>query len=189
MQRPNPRQSNWTRADFFGLAYMLASGHAACCFVFTRMHFGPKAFEMAGPMAILMMFLYAAFAPCPAMIYFAAVWVALLIVHRMVTLIKGWQGWETHSYDDGNPWLVMAIFRPKSDYIAKAACEPVLAIIAGTLLCLASEKLGFFVMAASVSLCVRRVIEHGIRESQYRAMRDQEFEMQARMERFHGRSQ
>jgi hypothetical protein len=182
----SPNLTKEKLSDWFTIALI---GHAACFWVFTRKHFGHRVFEHAGPAAVVIMFLYTFAAPCPLMIVFAAAWLALLIMHRVVTVVKRRRGWETHSCDDGIPWLVEAIIPPTpGDVVAKAICEPILLVMVGALLWLLSDTLGYFVMAGSLSVGGLRLIEHRIGEAEYIAMKDQEFEMRARLRRYRGRS-
>jgi hypothetical protein len=175
--------------EAFTIWTAIVTGHAACFWPFLRCNFGTRAFSVSGQLAVVVMFLYGAFYPCPAMVPFAALWLVLVILHRIITTIRRMRGWETHSLFSGVPWVVRSLFfwlNPR-DLVATGACEPVLVLIAGTLLCTLSESLGFFVMAGSVSLAVRRLLERSIEEAQLRSIRDNEFEMQALMARYRGR--
>lgn len=187
-QQSQTMGSGLSREDAFGLLYAGASGHATCFIVFTRRNFGQQAFAVKAPIALAIMLLYWAFAPCPEMRFFVAAWFVLLCFHRLVTLIKRLRGWEAHSRLAGESWMLQAIIRPRpSDFVAKVVCEPVLAVIVGALLYQFSEMLGLFVMAGSVSLVAQRLIERGIENAGIQAMLDQEIEMRARMARYRGR--
>ena len=178
-----------TQAEAFGLLYRLISGHATTLTVFCRTQFGSRAFEINAPVALLIMFIYCVTVPCIGMLRFAAVWLVALIVQRATTFIFRLRGREFHSRDDGYSWLVQAIVRPRpSDFVSKVFCEPLLALIAGALLGQLDPMLGLFVAAGGVSISLKRIVERGTAEAQYQAMRDQEFEMQSRMERYRSRS-
>ena len=186
---PQAPGSKLTQAEGFGLLYRAVSGHATSLSVFVRTLFGTRAFEINAPVALLIMFIYCVTVPCVGMLRFGAVWLVALIVQRAITLIMRVRGWETHSRDDGTSWLVQAIVRPRpGDFAAKAFFEPLLAVIAGGLLSLLDPMLGLFVASGAVSLCLKRVVERGTAEAQYQAMRDQEFEMRFRMERYRSRN-
>jgi hypothetical protein len=189
---PQPRQQPHvfqSTIDHGNLAlnglYLLVGGHSACLWVFLRKNFGFRAFHVTGIVAIAVMYVYALAAPCREMKLFFPAWLALIVFHRGVSLYRQWRKIDGHSMYDGFPWLAMLLFRPPGEAIAKAVCEPLLAIAVGALLFYTlSEPLGLFIGSASVSLVIKRVIERGIENAEIQSMRDKEFEMRARLARY-----
>ena len=141
--------------------------------------FGTHAYHVCGIAALVVMFLFAGFADCPEMIYFFAAWFALIFVHRIEALARGW---HRHSLYDGVPW-VARLLRPANDEVAKGAFEPFILWLAGSLLCPLSAPLGTFVMCGGVPLFLNTVIGKAIVDVRDRRIRDKHHEMRAWMER------
>jgi hypothetical protein len=125
-----------TPGQSFNILYFFLTGYAACFWPFLRTGFGVRAFHTAGIGAMIVMYLAAAFGPCPEMIYFFPVWLALVVIHRLDAFRNDARGRQRHSLYDGYPWLVMGCLRVKPDheYLAKGLFEPVILFIAGALL-------------------------------------------------------
>jgi hypothetical protein len=171
-------------AQTFDLLFFFLAGHIACFLPFLRKHFGTDALGMNALAAMGLMFLYAGFAPCPEMGYFAVAWFACVAFHRVVTLAMVAKGWESHSRNPGLPWLAMRVFRVSNDFLVFRLCEPALLIIAGAVVGQFSDKLGLFIGSGAFSLLAADSLRRGIENGQIKAMRDKEFEMRARVARF-----
>ena len=71
----------------------------------------------------------------------------LILFHRRVTLAKLARGWVCHSRYDGRPWVASGGIPGQNlpRETAKGLCEPILCLLAGGLLSLASPPLGVLV--------------------------------------------
>jgi hypothetical protein len=172
-----------TPAQAFNVFYLCLAGYAACFWPFTRVNFGVNAFQISGLAAMAVMYLYAAFCPCPEMVLFFAVWLFLIVCHRIVSLRNEWRGWGGHSCYDGYPWLVMWL-KPHNEFIAKVLYEPVILLFTGLFLCRWSEPLGGFVLLGGLPIVIKKTIERGMEITQVRVMKDRAFELRARAARF-----
>ena len=75
-----------TPAQGFNLIFIFLAGYAACFQPFTRSNFGVRHFHVSGIAAMVIMVFYAGFGHCPEMLPFLAVWFALIVWHRVVSL-------------------------------------------------------------------------------------------------------
>jgi hypothetical protein len=181
-QQPDPGNSFNVLSVFF----FLVLGYECCFWAFMRRRFGVRAFSMGGPAAIVVMYLYALAYHCPVeMVCYFAVWMVLVLYHRIEALAWGQQ---RHSKDNGDTWMAN-ILRPASPFIARAGFEPVILFGIGlTLWINVSQELGNFVMLGGVPICFQNCYEKLLWDQEARNLQDKQYNMRARAGRFDNRS-
>jgi hypothetical protein len=164
--------------------YLIALSHSTCLLVFLRCRFGTHFFGLNGLLAFLAIPVYAAFAHAPEMLVFFVVWLAALIVQRIWTAVVFRRGRMEHSRYGGWPWLALLCPFVRREQAAKCCVEPMICLLAGSLLMPLSPAMGGFVLLGTLSLLITLGFELQIESARLRAMRDAQIEHQQLAERF-----
>jgi hypothetical protein len=179
MRQEEPRDPHqaFTPSNMMGLATMGVFGWAAVFWPFMRCRFGVRAFHANGLAAIVVMYLYGLFYPCPeAMLGLFGVWMLLIFVHRVEALAKGQHRYD---YDDGDSWMAN-VLRPRSEFMAKALYEGIILFFAGVVLFnTVSEGLGTFVGLGGVPLFIKATLERAMFEAKMREAKNMRYRMRA----------
>ncbi len=175
MPQPQQQENPVTVAQGLNMAYIAATVHAACIMPWLRSRPGTHAYANTGPLALIAMVFYAAFANCPEMLDYIPIWLVAVIFRRITS------DRTQHSRYYGVPLLTRWF-----------ACGPVTAMkmevivmLAAVLLLPISEPLGLFFLAETISLTVILVIEGGAQALRRRRMHDASIEHEATAEMFH----
>lgn len=125
--------------------YVGASGHAACILPWIRSRVGKNVYMWHGPLALLILLLYPAFADCPEMLPYIKYWLGIVGVRRLMA------DRTAHSMYTGYRWLAHRFVR--NERLA-AVVEILIVFFAGVFLYPMSEPIGVFVMAGAGSMAI-----------------------------------
>jgi hypothetical protein len=172
----NQQSQRLQSEDMFGAIYFFCNIHASAIANVIRRDFGREALGWNSFLAMfVILFLYAGTAD-KAMLALLGVWFVCQVMQRIRTyrLLRG--GAIIHSRYAGYPYLAMKVPFVRSLATATGIIEPMMCLIAGTLLCTVSVNLGGFIMLGFVSFMVRNGIEKEIQRKRIERMRDAEIE-------------
>jgi hypothetical protein len=154
--------------------YFFASGWAWCLLPFLRCNLGTNAIGVRGIVAFIVMWAYAALAPCPELVPFFGVWLVVVIIQRLRTAQLVRRGVVMHSRYAGDP-LVMK-FLPFIGVGTAKLLEVMICFAAGLVLGAYWPPLGGFVLIGAVAMVIMFSIDDQIIRNRQQAMRDAELE-------------
>lgn len=172
----NPQTQRLKNEDSLGLVYFLSNIHASCIATLIRRDFGKDALGWNSFLGMFLIFLVYAATEDQVVLAYLGIWFFCQVVQRFRTyrLLRG--GAVMHSRYAGYPYLAMQVPFVRSQETAMGIIEPMLCLIAGTMLCPVSVNLGGFIMCGFLSFMVRNGIESEIRRKRLEKMRDAELE-------------
>ena len=131
------------------------------------------------------MLLYASFGHVPEMLTYIGVWLIAVIIQRAKTIDMAKKGIIVHSRYWGDPWLALHMPFVRKESAARNM-EPMLCVLAGTVLACWSPGVGGFVVFAGVANAVAEAIVREADRKKLEAMRDAEIEQRYLAARYRG---
>jgi hypothetical protein len=170
-----PDKNRFGPTESLGMVYTLSSIWAMCVIPFFRTGLGSHALGFDAFFALILMLTAGAFMHAPEMVDFIAVWLVVVICHRVAGAWKCRRGYDgIHSRYQGDPLL--ARIPTVTAQGARGVLEPVVTFFVAMCICPVSPRLGGFLMITAGSLFIKNVIEVEIVRARVRRMRDAHIE-------------
>jgi len=145
--------------DQVNMGYGILSSVCACVTPPIRCDFGINGIGLRGVFGLAIMLSWAAFYPCPEMIYYIGFWLFCVAIQRIATLWQHHRGTRQLTIYDGYPYLALTLVPFLGESAAKILVEPLIVGGSGLLVNNVSEGIGHFLMIGAVAIPIKQLFE------------------------------